>query len=64
MILQAYLDILKSLDIFHFILRTAYKKPTRGIIVTEDLEINNNCPDSCGCLSSKYKYEPCGHVII
>jgi len=50
------------------ILSYTYKKPTRGVIfnytdVTKDSEINSNCPDSCDCLSSNYRYEPCGHVI-
>ena len=31
--------------------------------VNKDLEITKNYPDPCDCLSSKYEYEPCGHVI-
>jgi len=31
--------------------------------ITRDSEINTNCPTSCNCYNSRYRYEPCGHVI-
>ena len=45
-----------------------YKKPTRGIIfnytsISTDTDILNNYPTSCECNESKFRYEPCGHVI-
>ena len=50
------------------IISYSYKKPTRGIIfnytsISTDTDILNNCPTSCDCNESKFRYEPCGHVI-
>ena len=50
------------------ILCYSYKKPTRGIIfnyasVSTDPDIDTNCPDSCDCENSPYRYDPCGHII-
>ena len=45
-----------------------YNKPVRSMIfnynkIVADLHIDDNTPDSCECATSKYCYNPAGHII-
>ena len=45
-----------------------YKNSIRNMIfnysnVTKDIDVQENIPNTCKCNESKFRYDPCGHII-